>query len=63
MADPILVAGTFEPGAMVQGKTVASWSTWNTVQRYTGGDCYQDVVLRFTDGTKLYATSVRPIRR
>jgi hypothetical protein len=33
------------------------------MHRYVFGDCYEDVVVRFTDGTKLYATSVRRIRR
>ena len=63
MNDPILTAGTFEPGAIVNGKIVASWSAWNTAQRFAFGECHQDVVVRFTDGTKLYATSVRPGRR
>jgi hypothetical protein len=63
MIDPILAAGSFEPGALVAGRTVKSWGLRSTMQRYVFGDCYEDVVVRFTDGTKLYATSVRRIRR
>jgi hypothetical protein len=63
MVAPILVAGTFEPGATVGGKTVESWGVWNTTLRFVFGDCHQDVVVRFTDGTTLYATSVRRVRR
>jgi hypothetical protein len=58
MSGPILTAGTFEPGTTVNGRVVASWGAWNTVPRYCGGDTYYHVVIRFVDGTSLFATSL-----
>lgn len=52
----ILAAGTFDPGATVDGKTVRAWRITDTRARYAAfGLVIRSMAVEFTDGSVLFA--------
>lgn len=54
-----LKSGTHNPGATIGGKTVRAWRCWSTTTRYDSRGAISDIVVEFTDGSTIFAESIR----